>query len=198
MEKMQNVIAPPSRADAVLSQSSPQQVDELLVTEFDAVDQTHDHPHMRQHRRAAQRRTSQHHPFQLQLEPWLRFRRRRCAARGRLFPRVWRCLMVCDGYTQTAARIEPLLQPSTGGSVVVGSTALVAALSAMVLPAAKGAPQVPATRVAGMREEPNPAMNTGRDTPLEMGMGRDYRVQRDLILPDQRLGAIVLVPVRGN
>ena len=68
----------------------------------------------------------------------------------------------------------------------------------MVLPAAKGAPQIPATRVAGMREEPNPAMNTVRDTPLKMGMGRDYRVQRDLILPDQRLGAIVLVPVRGN
>jgi hypothetical protein len=82
--------------------------------------------------------------------------------------------------------------------VVVGGTALVAALSAMLLPAAKGAPQVPSTRVAGMREEPNPTRNTVRDTPLEMGMGRDYRVQRDLILPDQRLGAIVLVPVRGN
>ena len=62
--------------------------------------------------------------------------------------------------------------------MVVGSTAPLP-LSAMVLPAAKGAPQVPATRVAGMREEPNPTMNTVRDTPLEMGMGRDYRVQRD-------------------
>ncbi len=68
----------------------------------------------------------------------------------------------------------------------------------MMLPTAKGAPQVPATRVAGMREEPNPTLNTVRDTPLEMGMGRDYRVQRGLILPDQRLGTIVLAPVRGN
>jgi hypothetical protein len=66
----------------------------------------------------------------------------------------------------------------------------------MVLPAAERAPQVPATRVAGMREKPNPTMSTLRDTPLETGMRRKDGVQRDLILPDQRLGAVVLVPVR--
>lgn len=173
MEKTQNVIDSPPRADAVLSQSSPQHLEELLLTECDSVDQTHDHPHMRQHRRAAERRTSQHHPFQLQIEPWLCFGRRRCIGRSRFFLRVWRCLMIPDGGTQTAARVEPLLQPSTRGRVVVGGTARGAALLAMVLPATKGAPQVLTTRVARMREEPNPTMNTVRDTPLEMGMGRD-------------------------
>ncbi len=173
MENMQNVIGPPSRGDAVLSHSSPQPVNELLVIEFDTLDQTHDHPHMRQHRRAPERQTSQHHPFQLQLEAWLRFRRRRCIGRSRFFLRVWRCLMIPDGGTQTAARVEPLLQPSTRWRVVVGGTARGAALLAMVLPATKGAPQVLTTRVAGMREEPNPTRNTVRDTPLEMGMGRD-------------------------
>lgn len=50
---MQNVIGSPSRGDAVLSQSSPQQLEELLVSEYDSVDKTHDHAHMRQHRRPA-------------------------------------------------------------------------------------------------------------------------------------------------
>lgn len=196
MEKMQNVIDPPSRNDAVLSHSSPQQLEELLVTQCDSLDQTHEHPHMRPHRRAAERRISQHHPFPWQFEPWLRFRHRRCIRRGRWFLRVWQCLMVRHDDTQTAARVEPLLQPSTGGSLVVGGTPRVAALSAMVLPAAKRAAEIPATRVAGVREEPNPTLHTVRDTPLEMGMGRDDRIHRDLILPDQRFGAVVLVPVR--
>jgi hypothetical protein len=47
-----------------------------------------------------------------------------------------------------------------------------------------------------MREKANPAVNAADDAPLKLGAGLQDRVQRGLILPDKRLGAIVLMPIR--
>jgi hypothetical protein len=66
----------------------------------------------------------------------------------------------------------------------------------MVLPAAERAPQVPPTRIAGMREKANPAVRAGNDAPAKLGMGLQDRVQHGLILPDKRPGAIVPMPIR--
>ena len=67
MQKTQNVLPPWPLGDAVLSQYFPQPADDFLATEFHALYQPHDHPHVGQHRRAAQTRLAEHHPFQAQF-----------------------------------------------------------------------------------------------------------------------------------
>ena len=88
-----------------------------------------------------------------------------------------------------------LLTPSVDRSTVCSSP-LIGTLSAMVLPAAKRAPQVPPTRIARMREKTNPTVRAGSDAPAKLGMGLQDRVQHGLILPDKRPGAIVPMPIR--
>ncbi|MGO9270424.1 MAG: hypothetical protein ACLQOO_09260 [Terriglobia bacterium] len=74
-------------------------------------------------------------------------------------------------------------------------TPLVGTLPAVMPAATKRATQVPPASVAGMREKANPAVNAGNEALLKFGMGLQGRVQRRLILPDKRLGAIVLMPI---
>ena len=49
-----------------------------------------------------------------------------------------------------------------------------------------------------MREKANPAVRAVNDAPLKFGVGLHDRVQRRLILPDKRLGAIILMPIRAK
>jgi hypothetical protein len=91
--------------------------------------------------------------------------------------------------------VQAFLLPSPGRSLIVRSTTLVAALTAMVLPAPERASQIPATCTAWIRKKPNPAVNAVGDAALQVGIRLQSGVQRDLILPNKRLGAIVLVPI---
>ncbi len=68
----------------------------------------------------------------------------------------------------------------------------------MMLPTAKRAPQIPPPRVAGMREKANPAVRAVSNAALKLAVGLQHRVQRSLILPDKRSGAIVLMPIRAK
>jgi hypothetical protein len=80
---------------------------------------------------------------------------------------------------------------------------LVGALAAVVFTAAKGAAQVDASGVAGVRQEANVAVSAvngagaeaGRGMGMGMGMGMEDRVEGDLIVPDSRLSAIGVVPI---
>jgi len=65
----------------------------------------------------------------------------------------------------------------------------------MALPTAKRTPQAPPTRIAGMREKANLAVRAGNDAPAKLRVGLQDRVQRRLILPDKRPGAIVAMPI---
>jgi hypothetical protein len=58
--------------------------------------------------------------------------------------------------------------------------------------------QVPPTCVAGMREKAYPAVHAVGDAAPKLGVGLQHRVQRGLILPDKRLGAIELMPIRAK
>lgn len=98
--------------------------------------------------------------------------------------------------TKTAAGIEKRLSLAPFGRPVEFGAALVGALPAMVLPAAEGTSKIPTIRVAGMGEKPDPAVSAVRDTALKLGTQSQDRVQLRLILPDKRLGAIILVPIR--
>jgi hypothetical protein len=75
---------------------------------------------------------------------------------------------------------------------------LAAALPPMVLPAAERTTQVLSAGVAGMREKANPAVRTVGDVTAKLAVGPQDRVQRGLILPDQRPGAIVPMPIRAK
>ncbi len=91
--------------------------------------------------------------------------------------------------------VETFLVPSPLGRSIVFSAPLVAPLAAMVVPAAERAAEIPAARVAGMREEANPAVAAAyRAVPQLRTLPQDG-VQGELILTNERLGAVVLVPI---
>jgi hypothetical protein len=68
----------------------------------------------------------------------------------------------------------------------------------MLLSATKWATQIATTLVPRMSQKANPAVNALGRTATQLRMRLDHRVQRRLILPDQQLGAIVLVPIRAK
>ena len=203
MPKTEKIIAPSIPADAVLSHSAPEQVHDFPAGEGDARDQAHDHPHVGQQRRVSHARLVEHNAVQSQFgrrgpgragrrgTRWQVRRHPRPIARGprRRDPR---------NLTTLTAAIESLLLRFPGDRPVVRGAPLAGTLPAMVLPAAERTSQVPPAGVAGMRQEANPAVRAGSHAPAKLGMGLQDRVQRGLILPDQRAGAVVLMPIRAK
>lgn len=94
--------------------------------------------------------------------------------------------------------VEAALLVFAACCLVVRRAPLVGTLPTMVISAAEGATQIHSPCIAGIREKSNPAVNAVGQATLQLRMGLDNRVQRDLILPHKRLGAIVLVPIRAK
>jgi hypothetical protein len=195
VQKTQKVIDPAANADAVLSHSLTKQVDDFTAGKFDAFDQAHDHPHVGQHRRVGHARLVEHDPIQPQFKrrgQWLdggiARRRPRCSAIG-LRRRGRR------GLAGLAPGVDSLLLRLPGRRPVVRGAPLGGTLLPMVLPATERTTQVPPACIAGMREEANPAVRAENCAPAKLGMGLQDRVQRGLILPYKRAGAIVLMPI---
>jgi len=179
-----------------------------MAGEFDAFNQAHDHPHVGQHWRVDHARLVEHYVLPLQFGhrgQWLAGGQggHRCAAVVGLQVRR-SCLRIVlglwlrgrRGLGTLAASIEPLLLRLPGRRPVIRGAPLAGTLLPMLLPAAKRAPQVSPTCVAGMREKANPAVRAGNGAPAKLGMGLQDQVQRSLVLPDKRAGAIVPVPIR--
>ena len=172
-----------------------------MAAQMDAFQQVHDHPYIRQQGRCPQSRLAQNQAFQLQftLRRWFV---------PRLVHRWWftgqgRHFMGRGGHFArghlvigAAASVKPFLQPFAGWSPVVGNAALVAALLAMMRSAAERAAQINSTGAARMRQKPDSAVRAESHAALQPRMGPQYRVQRDLILPDKRPGAIEFMPIR--
>jgi hypothetical protein len=97
-----------------------------------------------------------------------------------------------------AAAVEPLLLGFARRRLVVGGAPPAGLLPAMVLAATEGTTQVLPTCVAGMREKANPAVRAVGDAAPKLGVGLQHRIQRGLIVPDKRLGAIELMPIRAK
>ena len=68
----------------------------------------------------------------------------------------------------------------------------------MVRAAAEGTAQIVTTDVAGVGEKPNPAVDAVSNTAAQLGIGLQDRVQRGLVLLNDRPGAVVLVPIRAK
>jgi len=214
MQKTQKVIGPAARADAALSHTSPEQLDHLAAGQVDPVDEADDHPHVGQHGRAGQARLAEHYAIQ----PQCRFQC--CAADGQagvlvgragLAGRAWVLARLRDLRSECRLRgtvgraglelpaaVEPFLLALPGGRSIVRRATLVGTLPAVVFSAAERTPQVPPPGVARMREKPNPAVRAvGHATP-KRGMRLQDRVQRGLVVPNKRSGAVVLVPIRAK
>ncbi|MEI7901883.1 MAG: hypothetical protein WCK89_16640 [bacterium] len=188
-----NVVRPAPRGDAVLSQRLPQQMQEFLATDLPTFDQVHDQPHVRQQGRVGQRRFVQHDASRTQfnlLRPLVR--QRFVGGRRR---RIRLGLRQVVGGTGTTAGIETFLLRSACGRLIVGGTPLARSLAPMVLSAAERTTQVLAAGVPRVREKANSATSAGADASLQWGMRLDGGVQRDQVLLNQRLGAIVLMPI---
>jgi len=98
----------------------------------------------------------------------------------------------------TPTTIETLLLAFSGGRSIVRGTPLTGLLPAMVPSTAEWTTQIPPTDVPRMREKANPAVRAVSNAAEKLGVGLQNRVQRRLILPDKRLGAVILVPIRAK
>lgn len=188
---MQNVVGPPPTGDAVLSQSPPQQTDQLREAEGNALHQADHHPRVGQHRRGQQARLVEQHAVQAQLslgEPlqrcaWLRRNGELLGTRRRLF-------------AARPAGIQPPLLPFPRRRSVISRAALAGTPPAVASPAAKRATQIEPASIAGMREKPNPAVRAMSRARLQLRMRLQNGVQGRLVAEDQRPGRFVLVPIR--
>jgi hypothetical protein len=195
VQDMQNIIGPPSMADAVLSQGPPQQPNQLRETEGNALHKTDHHPRVGQHRRGQQARFVEHHAVQMQFALVRRLRRHQRAGGRRRWPvTLGRSSRPLAG-SRTAGVEPPLLQFSRGRSVVVGA-ALAGTTPPMVPAAAKRTTQIDPAGIAGMSEKPNPTMHTMSHARLQPRVRLQNGVQRRLVAEDQRPGRFVLVPIR--
>ena len=68
----------------------------------------------------------------------------------------------------------------------------------MVRSAAKRTAQIPAAGVPGMRQKTQAAGHAANSASLQFGMALQHGVQGQQILPNQRPGAVVLVPIAAE
>jgi hypothetical protein len=94
-----------------------------------------------------------------------------------------------------AMAVETFLVPSPLGRLIVFSAPLVAPLATIVLPAAERTAEIPTPGIAGMCEEANAAVAAVHRAVPQRRMLPQDGVQGQLILTNERLGAIVLVPI---
>jgi hypothetical protein len=98
-------------------------------------------------------------------------------------------------YGLASFAIEELFVPSAVDRLIVPLAPRVGELPTMVLSAAELAAQIPAARVAGMREEAYATVATPHGAVPQVRTVSQEGIQRDLILTNEWLGAIVLVPI---
>lgn len=158
MQKTQNVFPPRTICHAALSQYLPQPLDELNVTQPDAVNHPYQRADIRQHGRADDRRFIEDDPIEVQLDGhrqfgWkgLRcvFRKRRVywgcwLARGRLRVGRWLGWRLASGRRRSAVTpgIQGVLFPFPAFRPAVRLDSFVRLPRTMTFRAAKGTPQI--------------------------------------------------------
>jgi hypothetical protein len=95
-------------------------------------------------------------------------------------------------------RIELFLLPFPRRRAIVGHAALLGTFPAMLPSAAKRTTQVPPAYVPGIRQKTQPAGHAANHATLQLGMALQHKVQGQQILPDQRPGTVVLVPISSR
>mgnify|MGYP001105941512 CR=1 FL=1 len=96
---------------------------------------------------------------------------------------------------ETAPLVQEPLLFSPGFRLIDRLAALIGALLAASLTAPERAAEILTIRVAGMREESNPAMAAQHCTTTQIRTVSQSHVQRKVILTNKRIGAFALVPI---
>ena len=96
---------------------------------------------------------------------------------------------------ETAPLIQEPLLLSPGFGLIERLAALIGALLAASLTAPERAAEILTIRVAGMREESNPAMATRHRTATQIRTVSHSHLKRKVILTNKRIGAFALVPI---
>ena len=78
---------------------------------------------------------------------------------------------------------------------IVGHAALLGTLPPMARSAAKRTTQVLSPCIPGIRQKTQTAVHAANHATLQFGMALQHGFQGQQILPDQRPGAVVLVPI---
>ena len=99
-------------------------------------------------------------------------------------------------WVQAASSVEPLFLLAARGRAIVGGTTSARTLPAMMPSATEGTTQVDTFRVAGIGQELDPAVSAVRQTPAQLRLCLQNRLERGSILTDERIGAVILVPIR--
>ncbi len=87
------------------------------------------------------------------------------------------------------------LVPSALGRAIVLPAPLVGALPVVVLPAAELAAEIHPACVTGVCQEANPAVTAVYGAALQVRTTAQDGVQRELILTNKRISAVVLMPI---
>ena len=95
-----------------------------------------------------------------------------------------------------APTIEFFLLPPSGVRAIVGRTPFRGTPTTVVPTAAKRTTQNPAPHVARIGQELNPAVSALLQTRPQSRMGSQNPLQLGPILTDERVGAVILVPIR--
>ena len=97
-----------------------------------------------------------------------------------------------------ATRIEMFLLPFPHRRAVVGHAALLRTLPPMLRSAAKRTTQVRPACISGIRQKTQTAVHAANHATPQLGMALQHGVQGQQILPDQRPGTVVLVPISSR
>jgi hypothetical protein len=95
----------------------------------------------------------------------------------------------------SATRLEMFLLGFPARRLVIRGAPLIGTPPPFVPAATERTAKILASRIAGMRQEADPAVATARNASPQMRMGLEHRVQRHLILLDNRFSAVILMPV---
>jgi len=111
--------------------------------------------------------------------------------------KIWRRGEVARGSVGGLASftVETFLFPSSGSRSIVFPAPFIGTLATMMSPAAKGAAEILAARVAGMREEAYAAVAAAHGTGLQIRTIAQDGIKREMILTNKRNDPVVLMPI---
>lgn len=189
MKKTKNVIGPRAISDAVLSHGRQQTGSQLFASDLHSFNQANHQVQIIQQGRSLHLRGRQHNVANGQLhflrQPnWRHFLRR---------PHWRRCL--CQTRLARPPGIEVLLLSSSGRRLIISRGASAGLVLTVMLATAERTAEITSTGIARMRQKANATVNAMGDTPVQVRISGNDRVERVLVLTNKRINTLVQVPI---
>lgn len=180
MKKTKNVIGPRAISDAVLSHGRQQTGSQLFASDLHSFNQANHQPQIMQQGRSLHLRGRQHDVANGQLHLLRQPHWRRC---------------LCPTRLARPPGIEVFLLSSSGRRLIISRGALAGLVLTVMLATAERTAEITSTGIARMRQKANTAVNATGDTPVQVRMSGNDRVERVLVLTNKRINTLVQVPI---